>query len=84
MSRTTITIDEARNLEDLAQRLFGDVCDIRLVGGFKSETIEPTINWAGMGTKSVSETQEWMQQMQDAILWVSSLDCVGAQIDWEL
>ena len=82
MSRTIITIDEALRLERLARRLFGDFCDIRLVAGFKAKTIEPTINWPSMGSKSVAETQEWMQQMQDAILWVSALNCVGTEIDW--
>lgn len=82
MTRETITIREVDDLEMLARRLFGPTLEIRLTPTVynKEQRVEATINWPGMGSKSVEETREFIQQLNDATLWVSTLDCIGAKI----
>lgn len=80
MARETITRDEVRELEGLAQRLFQRKCDIRLTSSLMGEVVDPTINWPGMGDKSIAETEDFIQTLRDATLWLNSLDCIGAKI----
>ena len=84
MARETITIREVEDLELLAQRLFGPTLDIRLTPATycKEQRVEATINWPGMGSRSIEETREFIQQLSDATLWVSTLDCIGAEITY--
>lgn len=84
MARETITIKEVEDLELLARRLFGPTLDIRLTPPVycKEQRVEATINWPGMGSKSIAETREFIQQLSDATLWVSTLDCIGAEITY--
>lgn len=83
MTRETITIREVEDLEMLARRLFGPTLDIRLTPAiYKERRVEATINWPGMGSKSVEETREFIQKLSDATLWVSTLDCIGAEITY--
>ena len=78
----TITIAEVRDLEEQAQDLWGDVADIRLTQGIRKHRVEPTINWSSYGARSTAYTADFALKLASAAAWVSSLDCIGAEIIW--
>jgi len=78
----TITIAEVRDLEEQAQDLWGDVADIRLTQGIRKQRVEPTINWSSYGARNIEDAADFARTLADAASWVSSLDCIGAEIIW--